>query len=366
MSSIRVIDPATAADASTDRPSIAAAAVRDEPQPAERQGRNLSLDGLRGCAALSVALGHCALVAGGIGLWERSLRDFASMSWSDVLLRALSAVFPSDAAVVVFFVLSGHVLWMSFRRKDLRFVADLPDYACARAYRLFPLAIMGALPIAFLTNPPARALVMNMLLLSHDLNGVLWSLQVEVVASLGLFALWGLTRGSGWRLLLALGLGFAAIPLFRGNPYVVFFPAFILGALISCVPARFWHRPGVLPAGIAALLLTNLWFGHGGVTRCFEMAGATIVVAAVASGRLSALRWRLPHFLGAISYPFYLTHSLVLAEAARRLSPEVLEQPFVTLGLLGCVTLAATIPAAWLLHVFVEDPVLRARPRFGG
>ena len=66
-------------------------------------------------------------------------------------MRLLSSLLPSDAAVTVFFVLSGHVLWQSFRWKKLRFFADLPDYACARIYRLFPLAIVSALPLGLLT-----------------------------------------------------------------------------------------------------------------------------------------------------------------------------------------------------------------------
>ena len=117
-------------------------------------------------------------------------------------MRLLSSMLPSDAAVTVFFVLSGHVLWQSFRRKRLRFFAGLPDYACSRIYRLFPLAIVSALPLGLLTAARAPELVRNMLLFSNSLNGVLWSLQVEVIASFALFAVWGLAGGSTWKLVL--------------------------------------------------------------------------------------------------------------------------------------------------------------------
>jgi peptidoglycan/LPS O-acetylase OafA/YrhL len=332
-------------------------------EPPGRTERNPGLDGLRGIAALSVALGHCVTQVTGLALWGTSLRDFPSMPAMDIVMRVLSALFPSDAAVMVFFVLSGHVLWESFRRKNVRFVAGLPDYACARVYRLFPLAIVSALPLGLLTNAPAAELVRNMLLLSDSLNGVLWSLQVEVVASFALFGLWGVTRGAWWKLLLALVLAFAATPFFRGVGSVVFFPAFILGASISSIPARFWRNRWMLAVGIAVLVFTNVLTGHGGITRCFEMAGATILVGAVANGELGFLRSGVPLFLGGISYPFYLTHVIGLAGAEPFLATLTPGSPFMMIAARAASSIALTIPLAWALHVFVEDPVLRARPR---
>jgi peptidoglycan/LPS O-acetylase OafA/YrhL len=324
--------------------------------------RNAALDGLRGIAALSVAFGHCVVQVTGLALWATSLRDFPTMPAADIGMRVLSALFPSDAAVMVFFVLSGHVLWESFQRKQLSFFADLPDYACARIYRLYPLVIVSAMPIGLLTTAPAAELVRNMLLLSNSLNTVLWSLQVEVVASFGLFALWGLTRGTAWKLLVALVLVFAATPFFRGIGAVVFFPAFILGASIASVPRRLFNRSWILAGGIIVLLFANVILGHGGITRAFEMVGATILVGAVTNGRLPVLRTRLPLFLGAISYPFYLTHLIGLLGAEPFL---VTLPPMPALAMIAAratTSIALTIPLAWLLHVFVENPVMHARP----
>jgi peptidoglycan/LPS O-acetylase OafA/YrhL len=333
------------------------------PEPAVRVERNPGLDGLRGMAALSVALGHCVVQVTGLALWGTSLRDFPSMPATHIIMRVLSALFPSDAAVMVFFVLSGHVLWGSFRRKNLRLVADLPDYACARIYRLFPLAIVSALPLGLLVNAPAPELVRNMLLVSDSLNNVLWSLQVEVAASFALFALWGVTKGSGWKLLAALAVAFAVTPFFRGVGSVVFFPAFILGASISSIPAQVWRNRWILAGGIVVLIFTNVVTGHGGITRCFEMAGATVLVGAVANGALRFLRSPVPLFLGAVSYPFYLTHVVGLAGAEPFLNALAPGSPFVMIAARAAGSIALTIPLAWLLHVFVEDPVLRARPR---
>jgi peptidoglycan/LPS O-acetylase OafA/YrhL len=330
---------------------------------APRDSRNHALDGVRGLAAMSVALGHCVLVTGGIALWGTRMRDFPAMPGSAIELRLLSAIFPSDAAVMVFFVLSGHVLWESFRRKQLRLLPDIADFVHARLFRLLPLTIVTALPLGFLMDASARALAMNMLLLSDSLNGVLWSLQVEMVGSVALFILWGLTWGSRWKVVLALCLVAAATPFCRGNPYVVFLPAFILGALISSWPGRMWHLPLLLPAGIVLLVLTNIVLGHGGITRCFEIVGATVVVGAVANGRLAFLSRPLPLFLGAISYPFYLVHPILLTQAEHWLGHSVPGEPFGPMAALAVVTVTPAIPIAWLLHVGVEMPAMRARPR---
>jgi peptidoglycan/LPS O-acetylase OafA/YrhL len=328
--------------------------------------RIAGLDGLRGMAALSVALGHCVMHVTGLALWTTSLRDFPAMPGADIAMRLFSTLVPADPSVMVFFVLSGHVLWGSFQRKRLRFFSGLPDYACSRVYRLFPLVIVGAMPFGFLAAAPARELVLNMLLLSKSLNGVMWSLQVEVVASLSLFALWGLTRGTTWKLVLALVLAFAATPFFRGQGAVVFFPAFILGALISSVPARVWQAAWFIAAATAMLFFTNIFFGHGGITRCFEMVGAAVLVGAVANGRLPFLSGRVPVFLGAISYPFYLVHPLGVMGAAPLLAMMPGAPALVSIAVMAAVSIPMTIPLAWLLHVFVEEPVLRARPRIAG
>lgn len=325
--------------------------------------RNAGLDGLRGVAALSVALGHCYVQVTGLALWASHLRDFHAMPASQVLARVLSAFFPSDAAVTVFFVMSGHVLWESFRRKDMRFFRDLPEYASSRIYRLIPLTIASAIPLGLLSSVPASELAQNMLLFSHSMNGVLWSLQAEMVASAMLFALWGLTRGRAWKMLAALALSIAALPFCRGNPNVMFLPAFILGAGISLVPAPLWRNAWLLAAGILVLVFTNVILGHGGVDRCVEMGAAAVVVGGVSQGRLAFLRWRLPLFLGAISYPFYLTHVLGLIAAQPILDTLEFASPYPMIAARAALSIPPVILIAWLLHVLVEVPVQRARPR---
>ncbi|WP_043362457.1 hypothetical protein [Belnapia sp. F-4-1] len=72
--------------------------------------RNHALDSLRGLAALAVALGHCVLAVTGHGAWTLRLADLPDADAPAILARLGHALFPADAAVLVFFALSGHVL----------------------------------------------------------------------------------------------------------------------------------------------------------------------------------------------------------------------------------------------------------------
>ena len=114
------------------------------------------------------------------------------------------------------------------------------------------------------------------------------------------------------------------------------------------------------------LLFTNIVLGHNGIDRYFEIACATVLVGAVAHGRFQFLRTRLALFMGAISYPFYLTDVVGLLCAERYMNPHWSASPLIMFAIRAGASIVVTIPLAWLLHIFVEDPMLRARPRFAG
>ena len=86
-------------------------------------GRNLALDGVRGLAALSVALGHCMLIVAGMDVWSKTAFDFPAMPAQEIAGRLMHLLFPGNGAVMVFFVLSGYVLWGSFARKQASLTA---------------------------------------------------------------------------------------------------------------------------------------------------------------------------------------------------------------------------------------------------
>lgn len=331
-------------------------------QPARLPARNEALDGIRGLAALSVAFGHCIISVVGFGVWNATVFDFPAMMPSDTGYRLLSIAFPSDMAVMVFFVLSGHVLWQSFARKVLA-AQTLPDYILSRIWRLFPLLVPTTLLMNCFAHAPAADVLSNILLLRTNLLGVTWSLQVEAVASMGIAIMWLWGGNKTTRVVVSLLLTITIVPFLRGTLFV-FLPAFALGALIGSVPTNVWQRRELFWSGLAVALSASVFLSHGGVTRCFEIVGAMIVVGCMGTRPLRILQTSPVRFLGAISYPLYLSHpiGLSLAQALTYGGYEV--HGLTLMVLLAVVSLAITLPIAWLLHIAVEAPCMRWRPRF--
>lgn len=322
------------------------------------------LDGIRGLAAVSVALSHCVLTVVGLNVWVHArIFDIWDLGARQLIRRLLVHTFPSTAAVLIFFVLSGNVLWRSFVRNKLD-AGDTLEYLCARVFRLFPLVIATVIPYGILQNASWRQVLANMMLLSNSLNGVLWSLQVEVVGSAVIFAIWLWSRSNTFKLLACL-FGLASlVPIFGHVTVTMYLPAFVLGASISAVPAYVWRSRGLLYCALAVLMGTPLFLGQGlNVSNLFSALASMAIIGCVEVQRPQFLQSRLANFLGAISYPFYLLHpvGLQLADPFVRAATH---DGFLQMLLFAIISLALTIPLAWVLHVIVEMPALRWRPRF--
>ena len=327
-------------------------------------GRNLALDGVRGLAALSVALGHCMLIVAGMDVWSKTAFDFPAMPAQEIAGRLMHLLFPGNGAVMVFFVLSGYVLWGSFARKQPT-TDDIPNYIVARLFRLLPLVVATTLLYWLVTSPSPGELIANMLLLSTGMNKVLWSLQVEMIGSMVIFIAWLAARNDPIKLFIALCVVAAAVPFFRGNQFVVYLPAFLLGALIHHVPARIWQSRALLVAALLVLLLPSIVFSYRGVTRLLEILAAAAIVGCVAAQRPPLLESAPIKFLGAVSYPFYLIHPLGMAGALNFIGPLPGMNFLFQFGVYALVSLLISLPVAWLLHVTVEMPALKGRPRMG-
>ena len=320
----------------------------------------MALDGIRGLAALSVVLGHCYLGATGLGVWSARLGDFSTMSPWDVGYRLLGIAFPSDAAVMVFFVLSGHVLWQSFVKKRLDGRA-LPDYVLSRLWRLLPLIVVVTLMMEYLVRAPGLELVQNMLLLQTGLLGVTWSLQAEMVGSLALAAMWLFADNAKVKLLLALAVAIAMVPLARGT-ILVFLPAFALGGVIGSVPAYVWKSRSLFWIGLAVLLTASLFLSHGGLSRCFEMVGAMAVIGCMGTRPLRFLQSAPARFLGAISYPLYLCHPFANEVMNLVVAPSPTMHRMAMFAATSAVSLLIAVPVSAVLHAAIELPCMHWRP----
>jgi peptidoglycan/LPS O-acetylase OafA/YrhL len=328
----------------------------------EQQSKYLGLEGLRGLACLAVAIGHFTFVFFPyLGTLYRPVPGatpaFEFEKW--VSLPPFSLVYSAGAAVAVFFVMSGYVLTTKFfatgevgplqaaaAKRYIRLV--LPSFAwvvlawilwrtgaiiTARANTIGAAGWVSSWyvgPFSFL-NVFTNGLVGAPLFAHTQLNPPLWTIQVELIGSILLFAMFALF---GRRPILLLGwfAFFADVLGFKG-PGTLFYLAFLVGAFLTpwlqkhqrlsvvfifvglvgvaynLTPAFAWLRTFQLPD------LSPTGPNIGTFAQAFwNTIGAILLVAGVigsrGAGRL--LGSRVPVFLGKISFSVYIVHMPLL------------------------------------------------------
>lgn len=323
--------------------------------------RNRELDGLRGLAAMAVALGHCNIVSTGVDVWSKSVSDFPQMSAWEIIARLGHVIFPADAAVLIFFVMSGYVLWGSLLRRNENPTASFVPYTIGRLYRLLPMSIISAIVIGLIVDSTASELSKNALFLSYSLNGVLWSLQVEVLGSFLIFFLFAFTAGKPWLLVPVLA-GSLAVAYSNPDPLLLFLPTFVFGISLHYMPARLFRSPALLLAGYLSLILADLILHRGVLSRATGFISAWVIVGCVIQVKPAFLLRSSIQKLGDLSYSFYLSHTagLICARIVLAKLPFAISNQFLLFIFFVAVSLAVSLPLSWLLHTLVEKPGMKA------
>jgi peptidoglycan/LPS O-acetylase OafA/YrhL len=364
------------------------------------------LDSLRGAAALVVLFQHVYLCV------PEHVRDVAAprgptdLANPWVLLRWTPAhlAISGQAAVILFFVLSGFVLspmverWHGFRRYAARRWARIwLPFAIAILAAAWLCATLGGLPIpessawlaaSWADSPSWQLIGAHLAMAGTDwadgLDNPVWSLVVEMRLSL-LFPLlflavrWQpvptlasltvlypvLSSWAAWRNGNYAQPNDVATSLLWSSCYAVFFGAGAAMYLSREVIDRAWNRlPRTVAAALTVIGLTLLSVpAVHGQNIAFEITaggGAVLTMAAALASpsvrhllALPPLRW-----LGAVSYSLYLTHVVVLLTVAHAIGgPAPVWWP------VGAALLALPVAAAF--HYFVEDPALRLSRRLG-
>lgn len=312
------------------------------------------VEALRGLAALAVLAFHCA------GM----IFDIYAMGM---------------APVVVFFVLSGFLLAKSLDRDP-----DPWTFLRHRAFRLLPAATatvalltllywqfgfyMGYLPSFEPLN-----VVLNALMLRHDINGGMWSLTVEIAAIPVILICHPLFMHYGPAPLI--GIGAILFGLSWYGPYVHVFGGFTnLAPLYSFVVGMLAYfyadtlrkrvsRPQAIEIAALVLIVIAGCRKQTGYTILIETftAAALLVLSASSSSKTllaKALDSALLKFVGKISYSFFLIHMLGVFVVWKWILPRF-EPVFLYTALLALFGGAAALPMAWLMWRLVEVPFIR-------
>jgi peptidoglycan/LPS O-acetylase OafA/YrhL len=352
--------------------------VIQQPQRATRPpGRIVSLDSLRGIAAFLVVLRHCIHMQDISGRPGLALARMAELIGKD--------------AVLIFFVLSGFVLFLSFRGIDrLHYGPYLIKRFC-RIYLPFAAAILISAGLYLLVQPaplpglsrwfneqtwaeaPTFGLVAGHLAMTdhgpwQSLDVVMWSLVHELRISV-IFPLiaFGILRG--WRTTLAVAflLSFAGLALYRhvGGDVINLLSSarylwlFAVGALMA-------HKRDALRAWMSersVIVRASFWIWTLIVMAIpFEaVENLTTPVASVAIVLLCFadrpvddwLSRPVPEWLGRISYSLYLIHVPVLLTLTHLLYGRV------PMAALLALIVATSLLLAHIMYAVVERPSMR-------
>lgn len=282
---------------------------------AKDHNRLVEVDALRGVAALAVVLFHYTTQFG---------RQFAPAQPTSL------AFDHGHYGVNLFFIISGFVIFMTLTR-----TRSAMDFVVSRFSRLYPaywVAVALTFAITHLLGLPGKlveavpallnALMFHGLFRVPHVDGVYWTLEVELLFYAGMLGLYvaGRLRQVFLAALLLLGLRWIYFILATAFgidlPFIVsrllilsFLPWFVLGLAVYTVTLGAGDGGLRRQAGVAAAaaLLTLAVTGEHPALALLGAALATLVLLA-AQGRLALLRLPPLVWLGRISYSLYLLH----------------------------------------------------------
>lgn len=275
--------------------------------------RLIEIDALRGIAAMSVVLFH----------FTTRLNELYPHTSS-----AGFSVPSGHYGVNLFFVISGFVIFMTLER-----TACARDFWLCRFCRLFPsywVAIAATFTICHFLGLPGKlvdlrtaianvAMVHGLFGVAH-VDGVYWTLEVEMLFYCGMFVLYRLRwmKHAHWVFcaFMVLRLAHYVAVQHGGNgiPWIVYrililqyLPWFSLGVAVFIFTNHAQHRARQGAMVMSGLAATTLWICESATMGALSVVFASLVYLA-ARGQLFFLRLGPLVWLGFISFPLYLLH----------------------------------------------------------
>ena len=355
--------------------------------------RLVSLDGLRGLAAVVVLVHHAALIVpslAGVYFPGPPATGLAGI----LAYTPLHLAWAGGEAVFLFFVLSGLVLALPATRGEL----DWARYYPSRLARLY-LPVLAAIAFTalsivvvsrdgqsasqWLEMHPKSYTVSGMVADATLLDGVsgtvtpLWSLKWEVLFSVLLPIYVAIARMISPALVMASSLVLLAVGSTFQSGVLMYLPMFAIGVALAHVWPHVsawaeavngsrlgWMAWGGILIASATLTLSTWMFnplrlGLGALTMPLILIGVLGIILLAAFSPFA--RWMLSRrifvWLGTLSFSLYLTHEPIVVAFGFLLPMHP------QLAAVGCVCCA--FPLAWLFHKFVERPSHRFAQRVG-
>lgn len=313
------------------------------------------LDSLRGLASLTVVLSHFMLV------YDFNFQDTQMLGLKANWFKhtPLHLFWAGGEAVILFFVLSGFVLFLPFTKLH---TFSYKEYIIKRLFRIYPasiVAVLVALSLYFVQLENSRVIdslwinsmwdkdistfnvFSDLLLIGYGgsgLNPVLWSLIHEIRLSLVFPIIAYLVSKFDWKkVIIGAGsvsfAGFVAANIFGlHNTSIIVTLAysivFVVGALLAKYRTSILEKVKDMKWGfkliflfVGLLFYTAGWIidGQSFMHNNFTLAWATtigssvFIIISLASARISGiLESKFIQFFGRISYSVYLYHMIFL------------------------------------------------------
>ena len=288
------------------------------------------LDGLRGYAAIIVILYHCILCLDPTILHRlQGTAIFSIASNYDRFIKLLLVAFNGNAAVILFFVLSGVVLTISvFNSRHDFIISTCAALAIKRILRLYPpmfVCIIFTYVIVFATFAfykipysqfyfTNKNLLNNIFLVSPEVAAHTWTifLEIAVIPLIVLLCLISLKHSTYWLIVflaLSLIISVTRPSLLSYGNFSVYFFSFVLGIAIGV----FYIRNLVIHVPIHSTILLVSFFAIElfGTFLIIQMIIASILVYKIIFSQDalgSLLSAKLSLYFGRISYGLYLWH----------------------------------------------------------
>lgn len=324
---------------------------------ATRAARLLQIDGLRALAALSVVAFHYTTRFDGLFLHTADLSISAPSGFLGVNL---------------FFGISGFVIFMTIDK-----ISRPSEFVVSRFARLYPAywaAVLITWALVTLMGLPGYSVTLWQaianLAMFHtyfgvpDVDGVYWSLQVELLFYIWMLVLWtigALRRAelsiATW-VAIALGASIADRLFGIHVPWAIeefllleWIPWFALGMI--CYASARNSRWTALQGCIGACCVLAI-VARDGMPRGLVALLVFGLIYAASRDKLKFLSGPTPVFLGSISYPLYLIHEKV-GWTVISIAEEWGRPPVLAIGL----ALGASLLLATALHYAIENPARR-------